>query len=244
MFDRGRSGEYDSLFVMAVFAVVAAMVLFIILVERAQRRIPVQYPKRQVKTKMVAAQTAHMPLRINTPGVIPPIFASTIISLPMTVISFASSQSDGLMGTIASYLGPQKPLYLILYIALIVFFAFFYTAIVFNPEETAENLRKNGGFVPGYRPGEKTAGYFDYVLTRLTVVGAAYLSFICVVPEVLIAKYALPFALGGTSLLIVVSVCMDTVAQVHSHLLAHQYGDVMKKMGMMNSSSAKRGRRR
>ncbi|MDC0344852.1 preprotein translocase subunit SecY [Alphaproteobacteria bacterium] len=243
MYDRGRSGEYDSLFVMVVFAAVAAMILLIVLVERAQRRIPVQYPKRQVKTKMVAAQTAHMPLRINTPGVIPPIFASSILTLPMTVISFSAGQSDGILGTIATYLAPQKPLYLALYVALIVFFAFFYTAIVFNPEETAENLRKNGGFVPGYRPGANTASYFDFVLTRLTVIGAAYLSFVCVLPETMIAKYSLPFALGGTSLLIVVSVCIDTVAQVHSHLLAHQYGDVLKKMGMDAPGAPKKRRR-
>ncbi len=239
MFERGKTGEYDSLFVMTVLVAVVAIILFIIYMERAQRKIPVQYPKRQVKTKMMAGHSSHMPLKINTPGVIPPIFASSILTLPMTILSFSSTQGEGFLGSVAAYLGPQKPLYLLLYVALIVFFAFFYTAIVFNPEETAENLRKNSGFVPGYRPGEATAKYFDHVLTRLTAIGAIYLSFICVLPEAMIAKYSLPFALGGTSLLIVVSVCIDTVSQIHSHLIAHQYSGVLERMGMKGKKAPK-----
>jgi preprotein translocase subunit SecY len=203
---------------------------FIVFMERAQRRILVQYPKRQIGNRMFGGDASHLPLKINTSGVIPPIFASSLLLLPATVANFeANGQSFGWLGEITAYLAHGRPLYMALYIALICFFSFFYTAIVFNPTETADNLRKYGGFIPGIRPGKNTADYLDYILTRLTVVGAAYLSAVCILPEILISEYSVPFYFGGTSLLIVVSVTMDTVAQIHSHLLAHQYEGLIKK---------------
>jgi preprotein translocase subunit SecY len=209
-----------------------AVVAFIVFMERAQRRLLVQYPKRQVGNRMFGGDASHLPLKINTSGVIPPIFASSLLLLPATVASFDASGSgaySGWIGEITSYLAHGRPLYMALYVALIVFFSFFYTAIVFNPTETADNLRKYGGFIPGIRPGKNTADYLDFVLTRLTVVGSAYLAAVCILPEILISEYSVPFYFGGTSLLIVVSVTMDTVAQVHSHLLAHQYEGLIKK---------------
>ncbi|HWK44041.1 MAG TPA: preprotein translocase subunit SecY, partial [Stellaceae bacterium] len=210
------------------------VIAFIVFMERAQRRLLVQYPKRQVGNKMFGGEASHLPLKMNTAGVIPPIFASSLLLLPATVASFQLANADqagwrGWLGTIASYVAHGKPLYMALYIALIVFFSFFYTAIVFNPIETADNLKKYGGFIPGIRPGKNTSDYLDYVLTRLTVIGAAYLSIVCILPEILISEYQVPFYFGGTSLLIVVSVTMDTVAQIHSHLLAHQYEGLIKK---------------
>jgi preprotein translocase subunit SecY len=208
-----------------------AVVAFIVFMERAQRRILVQYPKRQVGNRMFGGEASHLPLKINTSGVIPPIFASSLLLLPATISTFEQEggQSFGWLGTITSYVAHGTPLYMVLYIGLIVFFCFFYTAIVFNPQETADNLRKYGGFIPGIRPGKNTADYLDYVLTRLTVIGAAYLAAVCILPEILISQYSVPFYFGGTSLLIVVSVTMDTVAQIHSHLLAHQYEGLIKK---------------
>ncbi len=202
----------------------------IVFMERAQRRILVQYPKRQQGNRMSGGEASHLPLKINTSGVIPPIFASSLLLLPATVASFQESgQNMGLIGDITAYLAHGTPLYMLLYIGLIVFFCFFYTAIVFNPTETADNLRKYGGFIPGIRPGKNTADYLDYVLTRITVFGAIYLAAVCILPEILISQYSVPFYFGGTSLLIVVSVTMDTVAQIHSHLLAHQYEGLIKK---------------
>jgi preprotein translocase subunit SecY len=207
-----------------------AVVTFIVFMERAQRRILIQYPNRQSGNKIFGGDAQHLPLKINTSGVIPPIFASSLLLLPATVANFdANGQSFGWLGFITTYLGHGRPLYMLLYVALIIFFTFFYTAIVFNPEETADNLRKYGGFIPGIRPGKNTADYLDYVLTRLTVVGAAYLAAVCILPEILISEYSVPFYFGGTSLLIVVSVTMDTVAQIHSHLLAHQYEGLIRK---------------
>jgi preprotein translocase subunit SecY len=197
--------------------------------ERAQRRILVQYPKRQMGNKMFGGDSSHLPLKINTSGVIPPIFASSLLLLPATVANFEANGQFGWISEITAYLAHGRPLYMALYVGLIVFFCFFYTAIVFNPEETADNLRKYGGFIPGIRPGKNTADYLDYILTRLTVVGAAYLSAVCILPEILISEYSVPFYFGGTSLLIVVSVTMDTVAQIHSHLLAHQYEGLIRK---------------
>jgi preprotein translocase subunit SecY len=197
---------------------------------RAQRRLLITYPKRQVGNRVYEGQTSFLPLKLNTSGVIPPIFASSLLLLPTTVANFAqSADGGGVLATIATYLGHGRPLYMLLYVAMIVFFAFFYTAIVFNPTETADNLKKHGGFLPGIRPGERTAQYIDQVLTRITVIGAAYLSIICILPEMLISYAALPFYFGGTSLLIVVSVTMDTVAQVHGHLQAQQYEGLVKK---------------
>jgi preprotein translocase subunit SecY len=178
---------------------------------------------------MFGGEASHLPLKLNTSGVIPPIFASSLLLLPATLASFNANGSTGWVAEVAALLGHGKPLYILLYVGLIVFFCFFYTAIVFNPTETADNLRKYGGFVPGIRPGKNTADYLDYVLTRLTVVGALYLAGVCVLPEILVSEYNVPFYFGGTSLLIVVSVTMDTVAQIHSHLLAHQYEGLIKK---------------
>jgi preprotein translocase subunit SecY len=226
----GRTGALSTFFILVLLIMAVAVVTFIVFMERAQRRILIQYPKRQSGNKVFGGDSQHLPLKINTSGVIPPIFASSLLLLPATVANFdAGGQSYGWLGLITTYLGHGRPLYMLLYIALIIFFTFFYTAIVFNPEETADNLRKYGGFIPGIRPGKNTADYLDYVLTRLTVVGAAYLAAVCILPEILISEYSVPFYFGGTSLLIVVSVTMDTVAQIHSHLLAHQYEGLIRK---------------
>jgi preprotein translocase subunit SecY len=226
----GRTGAISTFFIIVFLVVSIGVVAFIVFVERAQRRILIQYPKRQSGNKMFGGEASHLPLKINTSGVIPPIFASSLLLLPATVANFqANGQSLGWFGEITAYLAHGRPLYMLLYIGLIVFFCFFYTAIVFNPTETADNLRKYGGFIPGIRPGKNTADYLDYVLTRLTVVGAAYLAAVCILPEILISEYSVPFYFGGTSLLIVVSVTMDTVAQIHSHLLAHQYEGLIRR---------------
>ncbi|MBM3570833.1 MAG: preprotein translocase subunit SecY [Alphaproteobacteria bacterium] len=225
----GRTGALSTVFILIMLIMSVFVVGFIVLMERAQRRIIVQYPKRQVGNKMFGGESSHLPLKLNTSGVIPPIFASSILLLPITIASFSANQGPEWLITITAWLGHGQPLYILFYVALIVFFCFFYTAIVFNVTETADNLKKYGGFVPGIRPGKATADHLDHILTRLTVVGAAYLSAVCVLPEILISQYSVPFYFGGTSLLIVVSVTMDTVAQVHSHLLAHQYEGLIKK---------------
>jgi preprotein translocase subunit SecY len=228
LLELGRTGAMSYVAVIFFLALAVAVITFIVFMERAQRRILVQYPKRQVGNKMFGGEASHLPLKLNTSGVIPPIFASSLLLLPATFASFSASQ-EGWLAEIGGYIGRGHPVYIIAYVALIIFFCFFYTAIVFNPTETADNLRKYGGFVPGYRPGKTTADYLDYVLTRLTVVGSLYLAAVCVLPEILVNQYSLPFYFGGTSLLIVVSVTMDTVAQIHSHLLAHQYEGLIKK---------------
>jgi preprotein translocase subunit SecY len=225
----GRTGALELWVILMVAVVVVAVIAFIVFFERAQRRIIVQYPKRQVGNKMFGGEASHLPLKLNSSGVIPPIFASSLLLLPASVAGFGAGGNSGWAQFFALYLGHGKPLYLALYVALIVFFAFFYTAVVFNPADTADNLKKYGGFIPGIRPGKNTADYLDFVLTRLTVLGAAYLAIVCVLPEMLLSWRALPFYFGGTSLLIVVSVTMDTVAQIHSHLLAHQYEGLIKK---------------
>ncbi|MGE4562045.1 MAG: preprotein translocase subunit SecY, partial [Rhodospirillales bacterium] len=225
----GRTGALSTAFIIFLLFMAAAVIYFIVFVERAQRRIIIQYPKRQRGNKMSGGESSHLPLKINTAGVIPPIFASSLLLMPITVISFSAGQGPEWMTTVAAYLGRGQPVYLILYISMVVFFAFFYTAVVFNPADTADNLKKYGGFMPGIRPGKNTADYLDRVLTRLTVVGAAYLAVICLLPELLISRFSVPFYFGGTSLLIVVTVTMDTVAQVQSHLLAHQYEGLIKK---------------
>src|SRR5438552_3983071 len=213
----GRTGAISTVFIGVFLLMSVAVVAVIVFMERAQRRILVQYPKRQQGNRMSGGESSHLPLKINTSGVIPPIFASSLLLLPATVASFEEAgggPSLGIIGDITRYLAHGTPLYMLLYVGLIVFFCFFYTAIVFNPTETADNLRKYGGFIPGIRPGKKTAEYIDYVLSRITVVGAAYLAVVCLFPEMLISYAAVPFYFGGTSLLIVVSVTMDTVAQV------------------------------
>jgi preprotein translocase subunit SecY len=225
----GRQGAISTIVILGVIVMAIAVVYFIVYMERAQRRLLINYPKRQVGNRMYEGQTSFLPLKLNTSGVIPPIFASSLLLLPTTVASFSADQGTGLLSTLAAYLGHGRPAYMLLYAGLIIFFAFFYTAIVFNPAETADNLKKHGGFIPGIRPGERTAEYIDHVLSRITVVGAAYLTVICLIPEMLVSYASLPFYFGGTSLLIVVSVTMDTVAQIHGHLLAHQYEGLVKK---------------
>jgi len=225
----GRTGALSTVFILFLMVMVVGVIAFIVFMERAQRRLLVQYPKRQVGARMFGGESTHLPLKLNTAGVIPPIFASSLLLLPITVASFSSQGGPEWLGTVTTLLGHGQPLYLILYTSGIAFFCFFYTAIVFNPADTADNLKKYGGFIPGIRPGQRTAEYLDYVLTRITVVGAAYLCLVCLIPEILISQYSVPFYFGGTSLLIVVSVTMDTVAQVQSHLLAHQYEGLIKK---------------
>ncbi|MBU3993535.1 MAG: preprotein translocase subunit SecY [Alphaproteobacteria bacterium] len=236
MFEGGRSGSISGFTIFGLVVMLVVLILFICFMERATRRLLIQYPKRATQRGMMQADRSHLPLKINTAGVIPPIFASSLLLLPLTITQFAgnSVSPDSQMGSIIvslnQYLAHGKPLYMALYAFGIIFFAFFYTAVVFNPEETAENLKKNGGFIPGIRPGKNTANYLDYVLTRITVIGAAYITIVCVVPEWVIAQTGVPaFFLGGTSLLIVVNVTVDTITQIQSHLLAHQYGDLIKK---------------
>jgi len=229
MFELGRTGAMSAFTIIIICVMAVAVVYGIVFMERAQRRILIQYPKRQVGNKMFQGDTSHLPLKLNTAGVIPPIFASSLLLLPLTLAQFGAGQQAGWFQTVTTMLGHGQPLYMALYAAGIIFFCFFYTAVVFNPEETADNLKRYGGFIPGIRPGQRTAEYLDYVLTRITVVGAAYLTIICLLPEWLIAEMGVGFYFGGTSLLIVVNVTMDTVAQIHGHLLAHQYEGLIKK---------------
>jgi preprotein translocase subunit SecY len=229
LLELGRRGALSTAIILAFLIIAALTVAFVVYMERAQRRIIVQYPKRQHGNRMVGGESSHMPLKLNTSGVIPPIFASSLLLMPVTIAGFSAGHGPDWLTSITTLLGRGQPLFLAIYIGLIVFFAFFYTAIVFNPTETADNLRKYGGFIPGIRPGKNTADYLDYVLTRITVVGAAYLAAVCVLPEILIAEFSVPFYFGGTSLLIVVSVTMDTVGQIQSHLIAHQYEGLIKK---------------
>jgi preprotein translocase subunit SecY len=226
----GRTGALSTGIILAIIVLTVAVIGIIVFVERAQRRLLIQYPKRQVGNRMFQGDTSHLPLKLNTAGVIPPIFASSLLLLPATIAGFAQSQNlPGWATTILSSLGHGQPAYMFLYAAMIVFFAFFYTALVFNPKDTADQLKKHSGFIPGIRPGERTAEYIDYVLTRVTVLGAIYLVIICMLPEFLISWAGVPFYLGGTSLLIVVSVTLDTVAQIQGHLIAHQYEGLIKK---------------
>lgn len=225
----GRTGALPVDIILIVLLIALALVAFIVFVERAQRRIVVQYPKRQVGMKMMGGESSHLPLKINMSGVIPPIFASSILLFPLTIAGFNQGTGSGWLSVVTAYLAHGQPLYIILYMAIIAFFCFFYTPIVFNVTETADNLKKYGGFIAGIRPGKNTADYLDYVLTRLTVLGAIYLAFVCAMPEILIANYKMPFYLGGTSLLITVNVLMDFVAQVQSHLFAHQYEGLIKR---------------
>lgn len=228
-FEFTREGQLNVATLLAMLVGAAALVWFIVFCERAQRRIVIQYPKRQQQRGGMQSDKSHLPMKLNVAGVIPPIFASSLLLMPLTVAGLYASSGPEWLGTVTAVLAPGKPIYIAFYIALIVFFCFFYTAIQFNPEDTADNLKKNGGFVPGIRPGKRTAEYLDYVLTRLTVVGSAYLSIVCAIPELLISSAAIPFYLGGTSLLIVVNVTMDTVSQIHSHLMAQQYEGLLKK---------------
>ncbi|OWV75825.1 preprotein translocase subunit SecY [Rhizobium sp. J15] len=236
----GRTGALSTGLILLVIVVAIAVIGIIVFVERAQRRLLIQYPKRQVGNRMFQGDTSHLPLKLNTSGVIPAIFASSLLLLPATVAGFANTTAMPAWATsIVAALGHGQPLYMVLYAALIAFFAFFYTAIVFNPKDTADNLKKHGGFIPGIRPGERTAEYIDYVLTRITVIGAIYLVFVCILPEILVSQTGIPLSLGGTSLLIVVSVTLDTVAQIQGHLIAQQYEGLIKKSKLRGG---KRGR--
>jgi preprotein translocase subunit SecY len=240
LFELARTGSLSAGLLVGLLALMLFVVGAIVFMERAQRRLLIQYPKRQVGNRMFQGDSSHLPLKLNSSGVIPPIFASSLLLLPITAAQFTAGQGPDWLNTIVASLGRGQPLHIVMYVALIVFFAFFYTAVVFNPKDTADNLRKYGGFLPGIRPGEKTAEYIDYVLTRITVVGAIYLAAVCVLPELLISYAAVPFYFGGTSLLIAVSVTMDTVAQIQSHMLAHQYEGLIKKAKLRGAS---RGRR-
>ena len=225
----GRTGELSAAFILGILILVLALIIFIVFIEKGQRRLVVQYPKRQVGNKVYGGQSSHLPLKINTAGVIPVIFASSILLLPNTMSGFGAGTSSDIFLFISSYLGRGQPLYLAIFAAMIIFFGFFYTGIVFNPDEQAENLRKYGGFIPGIRPGENTSKYIDFVLTRLTTIGTIYLALVALLPEFLISKTSIPFYLGGTSLLIVVVVMIDFINQVQSHLFQHQYEGLLKK---------------
>ena len=231
MFELSRKGALSPLVAIAVCVGVVALISIIIFFEKAQRKLLVQYPKRQVGNKIYGGDSTYMPLKLNTSGVIPPIFASSILLFPATLANFSSSNSE-IMNMLTYYLGHGKPIYILLYVALIMFFSFFYTAIVFNSEETANNLRKYGAYIPGKRPGKNTSEYFDYILTRLTVVGGIYLSIICIIPELLMNKYVISLSLGGTSFLIVVNVVLDTLTQIQTYLFSSKYESLMKKLKM------------
>ena len=242
LFEQARTGALSTGMLIGLIALMLFVVAAIVFIERAQRRLLIQYPKRQVGNRMFQGDSSHLPLKLNSSGVIPPIFASSLLLLPITAAQFKQGQGPDWLQAVVASLGQGQPAHMLVYVALILFFAFFYTAVVFNPQETADNLRKYGGFLPGIRPGAKTAEYIDYVLTRITVVGALYLAAVCVLPEALISYAAVPFYFGGTSLLIAVSVTMDTVAQIQSHLLAHQYEGLIKKAKLRGASS-KTGRK-
>ena len=227
-FELGRTGAISSVIILTVLALLLGAIYFIVFVERAQRRILIQYPKRQIGNKIYGGESSYLPLKVNTAGVIPAIFASALLLLPITLSNFSTS-SNSFMVSITSLLGQGKPLYMIFYASGIVFFSFFYTSIIFNPTETSDNLKKHGGFVPGIRPGEKTSEFIEGLLTKLTVIGSSYLVIICLLPEVLISKYPIPFYLGGTSLLIVVVVAMDTITQVQTRMMSAQYASLIKK---------------
>jgi len=237
LFEQAQVGSISPLVLFGLLGMAIAVVLFIVFMERSQRRLLIQYPKRQQGNRMVGGESSFLPLKINTAGVIPPIFASSLLLLPTTVVTMMAGQANPpewmqMIQPVMAQLAHGRPLFMFLYGALIIFFCFFYTSIVFNPEDTAENLRKYGGFMPGIRPGKRTAEYLDFVLTRLTVIGAGYIALVCLLPEMMVSFMNAPataMALGGTSILIVVSVTMDTVAQIQSHLLAHQYEGLIKK---------------
>ncbi len=229
LLEQGRTGTLSPLFIIAFLVIAVAVIAFVVFMERAQRRVNIQYPKRQVGQRMFGGDSTHMPLKVNTAGVIPPIFASSILLIPATIAGFSGNQANSWLAWIGQKLGHGEPLYLLAYAGMIVFFSYFYTAVVFNPVETADNLKKYGGFIPGVRPGSNTADYFDSILAKLTTVGALYLCVVCLLPEILISKYRVPFYFGGTSLMIIVSVTMDTVTQIQSHLLAHQYEGLIRK---------------
>ncbi|GBQ81814.1 preprotein translocase subunit SecY [Acetobacter malorum] len=230
LFQLGYTGALSPFFVLVFLVLAAVTITFIVFMEQAQRRVVIQYPKRQMGQRMFGGDTTHMPLKVNTAGVIPPIFASSVLLIPVTISGFMNGKSmPGWLSFLGEELGQGQPLYMLFYAAMIVFFSYFYAAVTFNPAETADNLRKQGGFIPGIRPGAATATYFDKILTRLTTIGAAYMVLVCLLPQILISRYNVPFYFGGTSLIIIVSVTIDTVTQVQSHLVAHQYQGLMRR---------------
>ncbi|MBS1000518.1 preprotein translocase subunit SecY [Acetobacter persici] len=230
LFQLGYTGALSPFFVLVFLVLAAVTITFIVFMEQAQRRVVIQYPKRQMGQRMFGGDTTHMPLKVNTAGVIPPIFASSVLLIPVTISGFMNGKSmPGWLSFLGEELGQGQPLYMLFYAAMIVFFSYFYAAVTFNPAETADNLRKQGGFIPGIRPGGATATYFDKILTRLTTIGAAYMVLVCLLPQILISRYNVPFYFGGTSLIIIVSVTIDTVTQVQSHLVAHQYQGLMRR---------------
>jgi preprotein translocase subunit SecY len=232
LLELGRTGQMSMFLILGILILALGVIAFIVFFERAQRRLLIQYPKRQVGAKMSQGESSHLPLKLNTSGVIPPIFASSLLLLPITIANFSAGQGPEWLRSVTAMLGHGQPLFLLLYAALIVFFCFFYTSIMFNPKETAENLKKYGGFILGIRPGEKTAEYIDHILTRITVLGAAYLVLICLLPELLVGYSGIPFYFGGTSMLIVVSVTLDTVSQLQSHLIGQQYGKLLERTSL------------
>jgi len=239
-FASGRSGALSPALIIGVMVMVVAVIAFVVFMERALRKIHIQYPKRQVGMKVYGGESSHLPVKLNPAGVIPAIFASSLLLMPTTIATFAGSDSTGIASTIAAYMGRGQPLYMLFYATMVVFFAYFYTAnVAFKTEDVADNLKKQGGFVPGIRPGAKTALYLDYVMARLLVVGSAYLTAVVLLPEILISKTAIPFYFGGTSLLIIVSVTMDTITQVQSHMMAHQYESLIEKSKLRGKGKAK-----
>ncbi len=232
LLEMGRKGLMSPFVIMGILVLAIAIVAFIVFFERAQRRLLIQYPKRQIGMKVTQGESSHLPLKLNTSGVIPPIFASSLLLLPLTVANFSAGKGPDWLNQITALLGHGKPLFLFLYAALIVFFCFFYTSIMFNPKETADNLKKSGGFILGIRPGDQTASYLDRILTRITVIGAAYIVLICLIPEMIVGYSGIPFYFGGTSLMIVVSVTLDTVSQIQGHLMSQQYERLMKKSSL------------
>ncbi len=239
LFQLGYTGALSPFFVLVFLVLAAVTIAFIVFMELAQRRVVIQYPKRQVGQRMFGGDSTHMPLKVNTAGSIPPIFASSVLLIPVTIAGFVNNSSmPGWLSFLGQELGQGQPLYMLFYAAMIVFFSYFYAAVTFNPQETAENLRKQGGFVPGIRPGANTAAFFDRILTRITTIGALYLVAVCLLPQILISHYNVPFYFGGTSLIIIVTVTIDTVTQVQSHLVAHQY------QGLMRRGRGRKGRMR
>lgn len=243
-FASGRSGAISPAVIVGVIVMVIATIAFVVFMERALRKIHIQYPRRQVGMKVYDGGSSHLPVKVNPAGVIPAIFASSLLLLPTTISTFSGNQTSPIMSTILAYFGPGQPLYLLFFTAMIVFFAFFYTFNVsFKVDDVADNLKNQNGFVPGIRPGKKTAEYLEYVVNRILVLGSAYLAAVCLLPEILRGQLAIPFYFGGTSVLIVVSVTMDTIQQVQSHLLAHQYEGLIEKSQLRGKGSKKRGRK-
>ncbi|CDG32785.1 preprotein translocase subunit SecY [Parasaccharibacter sp. TMW2.1882] len=243
LLELGRTGALSPVFVVVFLLLALAVIAFIVFMEQAQRRVVIQYPKRQVGNRIYGGDSTHMPLKVNTAGVIPPIFASSVLLVPATLSGFMHN-NGGFLGHVGQWLSQGQPLYMAFYAFMIVFFSYFYAAVTFNPEETAENLRKQGGFVPGIRPGANTARYFDRILSRLTTIGAAYMVLVCLLPQFLINKYNVPFYFGGTSLIIIVSVTIDTVTQVQSHLVAHQYQGLIRKQRGRKGARGRAGKER